>query len=139
MKQLICLFSLLMTMSCSLIAAELVVVVNKANGISEISKSDLVAIYTKKMTKWSEGDEKIKPVMLKKGAVRDTFIKSYLDMTPSSFKSFWQKMVFTGKGTPPKGLSEDSDIISYVKDNEGAIGFVAKGTATEGVKAVTVK
>ena len=47
--------------------------------------------------------------------------------------------VFNGMGRMPKSFKNEADVISYVSETEGAIGFVSpKGADAAGVKIITV-
>lgn len=54
-------------------------------------------------------------------------------------QTYYRSLVFTGKGSMPKTLASDSDIVGYVSKTKGAIGYVSAGTATSGVKTLGVK
>jgi hypothetical protein len=47
--------------------------------------------------------------------------------------------VFTGKGSLPKTLSSDAEMVKYVSKTKGAIGYVSAASSTDGVKVLEVK
>lgn len=56
-----------------------------------------------------------------------------------SIKAYWQKMIFSGKATPPPELDSDSRILEYVRNNSDAIGYVSAGANLgSGVKVLRV-
>jgi ABC-type phosphate transport system substrate-binding protein len=115
------------------------IVVNKDNSVNSLSKDEIKRIYTKKMTKWDNGD-KIKPVDLQKTSeVRKKFTKDILNKSISAIKAFWQRQIFSGKGVPPPEKKSDEDVIDYVINHPGAIGYVSKNADISSVKKVTVK
>jgi ABC-type phosphate transport system substrate-binding protein len=115
------------------------VIVNKDNSISSLSKNQLKKIYTKKMTKWEDGS-KIKPIDLQKSSeVRSSFSDNVLKKSISAMRAFWQRQIFSGKGVPPPEKKSDADVIEYVKNNPGAIGYVSANANISGVKKITVK
>ena len=115
------------------------IVVNKDNSVNSLSKDEIKRIYTKKMTKWDNGD-KIKPVDLQKTSeVRKKFTKDILNKSISAIKAFWQRQIFSGKGVPPPEKKSDEDVIDYVINHPGAIGYVSENADISSVKKVTVK
>jgi len=54
-------------------------------------------------------------------------------------KSYWQQQIFSGRDVPPVEKSSDAQVVAFVKQNPGAIGYVAEGTDTAGTKVVTVQ
>jgi hypothetical protein len=59
-------------------------------------------------------------------------------MDVPSVKSFWQEVVFSGRGEPPPERASDADIIAYVRVNPNAVGYIGETTPTDAVKVITV-
>jgi len=76
---------------------------------------------------------------LKSGAAHEAFVKQYLGKTDAALETYYRSLVFTGKGSMPKALASDAEVVSYVAKTKGAIGYVSAGAGTEGVKALEVK
>jgi ABC-type phosphate transport system substrate-binding protein len=115
------------------------VIVNNANSISEITKDKLSDIFLKKVSKWSD-NKKIVPVNLKaESKTRQSFAKSIHNKSVNAVKAYWQKKIFTGKGVPPVEKRSNAEVIAFVKDNPGAVGYVSSNAAVSGVKVVEVK
>lgn len=115
--------------------AEAMVIVNSGVAEETLSKSDIEKIYTGKKSKWSDGS-KIIFAGLKDGATHDSFLDTYVSKSPAKFKAYWKKMVFTGKGKPPKAFDTEEELMAYVAKTSGAIGYVS--AVSGGVKQVTV-
>ena len=115
------------------------VIVNNANSISEITKDQLSDMFLKKTSKWSD-NKKIVPVNLKaESNTRQSFAKSVHNKSVNAVKAYWQKKIFTGKGVPPVEKPNNAEVITFVKANPGAIGYVSANAAVSGVKVVKVK
>jgi len=115
------------------------IIVNTDNSITSLSKDKIKRIYTKKLTKWDNGD-KIKPVDLQKDSdVRKKFTKDILKKSVSAMKAFWQRQIFSGKGVPPPEKKSDEDVIAYVIKHPGAIGYVSDNADISSVKKITIK
>jgi hypothetical protein len=48
-------------------------------------------------------------------------------------------LVFTGKGSMPKVLDSDAEMVTYVAKTRGAVGYVSSSANTAGVKTLEVK
>lgn len=119
----------------SLAFAEVAVVVNSGNGAA-VSDSEISRIFLGKLKKFS-GGESVKPVNSKMGGdARVEFEKKVLKKSSSQVKAYWSKLVFSGKGKPPKELGSDADIIKYVAENPGAIGYVDAASVDASVKVL---
>ena len=121
-------------------ATEFVVVVNAANPVSSLSREDASKLFLKKTMKWSTGAEVV-PVDLPEGsAVRDAFTKGVLKKSVGAVKSYWQQQIFSGRGVPPTEKTSDAEVVSFVRSNPHAIGYVSAATAVgSAVKVVTVR
>jgi ABC-type phosphate transport system substrate-binding protein len=116
------------------------VVVHASNPISSISRDEASKLFLKKTPKWGTGAEVV-PVDLPEGsAVREAFTKTVLKKSVAAVKSYWQQQIFSGRGVPPTEKSSDAEVVSFVRSNPNAIGYVS-ATAPVGsaVKVVTVR
>lgn len=119
-------------------AQQFVVVVNNDAGVSEISAAELSKIFQKKVSKLPDG-EAARPVdQEKNSAVREAFSKAVHGRSAQQIESYWQQQIFSGKDVPPDQKKTDAEVLSYVKSTPGAIGYVAAGASTAGVKVVKV-
>lgn len=118
-------------------AADVAIIANNSVGDASLSKDAIKDIYTGKQAKWADGS-KIQMSAQKKNDTHKVFTKEFVGKSPSQFRMFWKKMVFTGKGKAPKAFDSDADIVKYVAETEGAIGYVASGAAVDGVKTITI-
>ncbi len=115
--------------------AEIEVIVHPSNA-SALDKDSVKRIYLGKTRAFPGGGEAV-PIGLKDGSSENQeFTKSVLAKTPKQLKAYWAKMVFTGKGTPPRQMDSASDILGLVSANPNIIGFVPAGSATGAVKVV---
>ena len=58
----------------------------------------------------------------------------------TAVKSFWQRMIFSGRGVPPVEKDTDEEVLSYVGANAGAIGYLSAGAAlSDDVKKLEIK
>ena len=131
-KLLLCMSTLLLSTSS---LAGVSVIVNSGNGAA-IGESDIPRIFLGKVKSFSTGD-KITIINLKyKQATRNEFEKKVLKKNASQVKAYWSKLMFSGKGKPPKELASDKDIIAFVAANSGAIAYVAEGSVNDSVKVI---
>jgi ABC-type phosphate transport system substrate-binding protein len=131
-KLLLCVTAYLLSFSSM---ANIAVIVNEANA-STIDESDIARIFLGKVKKFSSG-EKITLVNLNSdNASRNEFEQNVLNKSSSQVKAYWSKLMFSGKGKPPKELSTDKDIMAFVAANPGAIGYVSKDSVDASVKVI---
>ena len=118
-------------------ASDVVIVGNKNLSTETISKETLQRIFLGQQTNWEDGT-KIKFAILKTDQNDDIFLREYLYYTSTRFVRHWRSQVFSGKGEMPPNLKSDEEMLKFIQDDKGAIGFVTAGTDTSAVKVLTV-
>jgi len=116
---------------------DIVLIASKASGIKSISKSELVSIYSGRGKRI--GSKSVKPVMLKGGDVHEAFCKIFLKRSPSSVSKIWKKLVFTGKASMIKTLSDEADMIRQVSSHSEYLGYVDRKNINDDVVIVEVR
>jgi hypothetical protein len=77
------------------------------------------------------------PVDLPESApLRDQFYSKVAGKTAMQVKATWSKLVFSGKGIPPKELGTATDVKRFVAANPNAIGYIEKSAVDASVKVV---
>jgi ABC-type phosphate transport system substrate-binding protein len=119
-------------------AADYQIITNASLGIDSISKRDLTRIFLKQRTRWVNGDY-AKPIDQRmKNEIRAIFSEGTLGRTLAGVESYWNSQVFSGKSTPPPTASTDQEVIDFVKNTPGAVGYVAATADTSGTKVLNV-
>jgi ABC-type phosphate transport system substrate-binding protein len=118
-------------------AADILVIANKGVSSSSLSKDQLQRIYLGKLSRWENGD-KINFCLVKSDLL-EQFTQEYLGQSAMNYFKYWKKLVFTGKGSMPPFYEKDEDVIQFVAETKGAIGFVPSGANTDSVKVISVE
>jgi ABC-type phosphate transport system substrate-binding protein len=136
------LFAFILAASASIFAAhaqaQAIVIANPSIKSTDVAKSDLRDVFTGAASNFKDGS-RVTPVLLKGGAANDEFLSAYVGKSDGAFKASWRSLVFSGQASMPKTLDSESAMVEYVAHNPGAVGYIGKGTAHEGVKVLQVK
>jgi ABC-type phosphate transport system substrate-binding protein len=115
------------------------VIVNPSNADTSVERTFLAHAFLKKATTWSDG-ETIHPVdQLANSAVRRQFSEEILERPVSAVRSYWQQLIFSGRGVPPPELDNDDAVVRYVSRHAGAVGYVSGGADLRGTKVLVVR
>ncbi len=113
-----------------------VAVIMSASVAEKASVKEIKKVYLGKSKSLSSG-YKVKPIALMQGsATRDEFNQTVLKKSDSQLKSYWAKLIFTGKGHPPKEFTSDQEVISEVSSNPKLIGYIDAKNLTPDVKVI---
>lgn len=123
------------TLFASVAQAEIAVVVHPSNA-ANLDASSLSRIFLGKMKSFPGGGQAV-PVNQPEGSsATSEFNSKVLKKSGSQLKAYWSKLVFTGKGTPPKAIGSDAEVISLISTNPSLIGYVDASAVTGDVKVV---
>ncbi|MBN1625650.1 MAG: substrate-binding domain-containing protein, partial [Deltaproteobacteria bacterium] len=119
-------------------AGEIIVIGNKSISESALKKQDLKNIFLGKKSTWSD-NKKIVFFIQNNSSVSDQFFSEYINKSSAQFSSYWKEKVFTGQGTPPKSFSSDEEMVQFVSQTDGAIGYVSSSEGLDTVKIFTIE
>ncbi|MFL5561956.1 MAG: hypothetical protein ACJ79K_10810 [Gemmatimonadaceae bacterium] len=101
-----------------------VVVVNGANLMSSISRTELAALFTKKEQSFSDGTPAFPVDLPDDDPIHEAFTEAVHGKSPRAIRSYWQQQIFSGRNVPPPQRSSDDQVLAYVRTTVGAIGYV---------------
>jgi ABC-type phosphate transport system substrate-binding protein len=114
-----------------------VVVVNASNPTSNIPRSQVAALFTKKTQEWDDGTPVFPVDLPDDDPVREAFTEAIHGKSPRAIRAYWQQQIFAGRQVPPPERSSDEQVLAYVRTTAGAIGYVrATARLGPGVKVV---
>jgi ABC-type phosphate transport system substrate-binding protein len=120
------------------LAADVVIVANENVPAASLAAKDVKQIFLGNKTSWDNGD-KIVFVVQDRTDAADVFLKAYVKKSASQYDNYWKKQVFTGKGKAPQSFSSDQELVKFVSETPGAIGYVSSGATTENTKTISVQ
>ncbi len=118
-------------------AGDVKIICNVSVRADSISASELKSVFLLQRRTLKDGSPVV-PVLEKSGAAHEEFLRQYLDRGSEEIQTYYQGLIFTGKGSMPKELNSDTEVVVYVARTRGAIGYVSGVAATEGVKVLVV-
>lgn len=101
-----------------------VVVVNATNTASNIARSELAALFTKKEQSWSDGTPAFPVDLPDDDPVREAFTEAIHGKSPHAIRAYWQQQIFSGRQVPPPQRDSDEQVLAYVRSTVGAVGYV---------------
>ena len=117
----------------------IVVVVNSANPVNAMKRERLAKIFLRQIGVWDNGQEILPVDQIDRSPARASFARNIEGMSVNALRRYWQERIFTGNESPPPERVTDADVLTYVRTNAGAIGYVAEGAELgSGVKGISV-
>ena len=119
------------------IAADIKVIANGSVKADMISANEVKSVFLEEYNSLRDGTH-IEPVLEKDGPVHEAFLHEYLGGTDDDLQNYYRALVFSGRGSMPKQLGSDAEVVAYVARTKGAIGYVSAEAIGEDVKTLTI-
>ncbi len=117
-----------LSLAASLSHAQVAVVM--APGAAPLTKDQVANVYLGR-------NADLKPVDLPEAsATRNTFYQKATDREAAQLKAVWARLVFSGKGQPPKEVADAAAVKKAVAADPKAIGYIDKAAVDGSVKVV---
>ncbi|WP_347332416.1 hypothetical protein [Marinimicrobium locisalis] len=123
----------------SLSWAEIVVVASQESPVRELTAVQLTDIYLGRLTRLPGGPAVLPLDQVEHSSAHREFYQQYLGRTPAQIRSHWSRLIFTGRGQPPKAVSSDAAMAEALKRNPNAIGYMDSETLPEGLRVIDVE
>lgn len=103
--------------------AEVVVIVHPSNN-ARLNQEQIQQLFLGK-TKSFPGDTQAIPYDQNgESPARDTFYDKIVHKKGNQLRAYWSRLVFTGKGRPPKEIGDDIAVRKLIASNPNAVGYI---------------
>lgn len=130
----VCLSLLLLIAPLSANAA-IAVIVHPSNSAA-LDNNTISRVFLGKLKSFPGGGQAVPVNLAESDPTTTAFNKSVLKKSGSQLKAYWSKLVFTGKGTPPKVIDSSAEMIKLVGSNPNLIGYVDASQVDGSVKVI---
>ena len=118
-------------------AVDVKLIANSSVKADRISPDEIKRVFLRQKNSLADGSH-VEPVLEKDGPSHEAFLKMYMGRTDDDLQTYYRALVFTGRGSMPKALDSDAEMVAYVARTRGAIGYISAETSSEGVKTLAV-
>ncbi|RLT94155.1 MAG: phosphate ABC transporter substrate-binding protein [Ketobacter sp.] len=115
--------------------SDVAVIVNPGND-AQLEADDIAKIYLGKMKRFSNGNLAIPLDRTEGSDIRIKFLESTVGKDETKMKSYWSRLIFTGKGVPPKIVESGQEVKELVSRNPDIIGYIDSSEVDDSVKVI---
>jgi len=116
--------------------AEILVIVNVQNSMATLEQKQVVDLFMGRVSAFPNG-QAAKTLDLKTGTpVRAAFYKTLTGKNEAQVDAYWATLIFAGRMSPPKQMTDEQTLIAEVANNAEAIAYVTRQTLPKTVKIV---
>jgi hypothetical protein len=120
----------------SVVDADIVAVVSSNSPITALSKNQVMDIFLGKRTRFPDGSAAIPIDQAEGSAARIEFYTRFADMSPAQVKAFWSKIIFTGRGQPPRTVGSSLEAKKLLIADPSSIGYIDQSLVDASVRVV---
>jgi ABC-type phosphate transport system substrate-binding protein len=105
------------------------IIVNADNPVQSVTREEARRVFLKQRASW-DSDVRVEPVdQSLQSPIRLVFTRDVLRMERlSDVRAHWQRLMFTGRGSAPPVVSTEDEVIAFVADRPGGVGYVSSST-----------
>ena len=119
--------------------ADVAPVVSAKSSIQSLSKNDISDIFLGRKIRFPNGQQAV-PLDLQVGSVsRDEFYTSVVGMSAVQLKAHWSKIIFTGRGKPPKAIADGVALRKLIASDVQSIGYIDRELVDDSVRVVKLQ
>lgn len=142
MKRLLLVFCMLLCLpgvSADPLTPQVQVIAHPSVQVDALSQAQLRSIYLMRQVVWPDGVAIRVFTLTPRSAANLQFCRDQLQLFPYQLERVWQKLTYSGTGTPPTELQDQQAMLQAIAATPGAIGYIGKQDETQGVKVIPIK
>ena len=114
----------------------LVVAMNAASGVSSLSREQVINIFLGRFRQLPDGTM-ARPIDQPSGdPAKADFYQRLVNKQLAEIRAYWARLVFSGKTSPPQQAKSADDVVQWLLDEPGAIGYLRSGQLRPELRAV---
>jgi ABC-type phosphate transport system substrate-binding protein len=130
---------IMLALGTSAVIADVVAVVSAKSPIISLSKNQIIDIFLGKTTRFPDGSSAVPIDQTEGSGARDEFYARFARMSAPQLKAFWSKIIFTGRGQPPRAAANGMEAKRLVIANPGAISYIDRDLIDGDLKVVQIQ
>ena len=109
----------------------LVVIVNPAIGVQHLSRREVLDIFLGRYRSFPSGSSALPIDLDVSSSERKQFYQLLAHKEPSDMSSYWARLTFSGKVSPPFSVADARAAIDLVANNQNAIAYVDRAAVEQ--------
>jgi hypothetical protein len=116
--------------------AEVVTVVSFKGTVINLSDSQIADIFLDRASHYPGGGPAMPIDQTENSSAREAFYLRFTRQSAAQVRAYRAKLVFTGRGTPPKAMANGAEIKKFLAQHPEAIGYLEEAEVDASVRVV---
>ena len=113
---------------------DVVAVVSAKSTVTVLSKNQVADIFLGKTTRFPNGSPAVPIDQAETSAVREAFYEQFTGKSAAQMRAHWSKIIFTGRGKPPKAVANNIVARTLIAASPQTIGYIERASVDGSVK-----
>ena len=127
---------LLLALPPGALATEVVAVVSARSPVTSLSSGQVADIFLGKSSRFPDGSQAVPIDQDEDSPARERFYAQFTGKSPAQVKAHWSKIIFTGRGQPPRQVGTGAEARRAIADNPRAIGYLDSALVDSSVRVL---
>jgi ABC-type phosphate transport system substrate-binding protein len=120
-------------------AQDVVAVVSAKSPLTGLTASQIADIFLGKTSRFPDGSQAVPIDLNEDSPERERFYAQFTGKSPAQVKAHWSKIIFTGRGQPPRQAMNASEVKKLIAENPNAIGYIENSAVDRSVRVLSLK
>lgn len=117
-------------------AQDVVAVVSAKSPITALNAEQVADIFLGKTGRFPDGTMAVPIDQLEDSPLRERFYAAFTGKSPAQVKAHWSKIIFTGRGQPPRQAASGVEARKWIAENPNAIGYIDAALVDASVRVI---
>ena len=117
---------------------EVVAVVSAKSPVTTLNPNQVADIFLGKTSRFPDGSEAVPIDQVEDSPARERFYTAFTGKSPAQVKAYWSKIIFTGRGQPPRQVSNSAEARKAVAANPNAIAYIDTSLVDSSVRVLAL-
>jgi len=127
---------LALTLTSATATADVVAIVSSKCAITTLNRSQMADIFLGRVSRFPDGSQAVPVDQAEDSKARETFYAALAGKSVAQMKAYWSKIIFTGRGQPPKAVTSNAEMKQWIVENPRAIGYIDQEWVDDSVRVV---
>jgi len=118
---------------------EVVAVVSARSPIMSLATNQVADIFLGKTGRFPDGSQAVPIDQHEDSPARERFYSQFTGKSPAQVKAHWSKIIFTGRGQPPKQAMSPAEAKKWIAENPHAIGYLENSLVDSSVRVLSAR
>jgi len=121
---------------CGAVQADVVVVVSAKSPVTALSKNQVADIFLGRTSRFPDGVQAVRIDQDEGTVARDEFYATFAGKSAEQVRAYWARIIFTGRGRPPRVVSNNIEVRKLVAANPQAIAYLERSAVDASVRVL---